>query len=160
MATRITDAITKAIAQTAHAISVYTRASQGLPLTMVQAIQVAASSTQSLTMTATTDIWVNGISTNLTTVAMVLVDDARITRMEIAGFLIYEDQGTDEPLFMDTTGGRAGYNNPQGYHGFPTPFVMRQGDVLTVTCENNDAGAVAVLSVKVDAYRCSMQRPG
>ena len=160
MAQRLTDRFTEAFAAVANAISVYTRANQGLPMIMVKATSVAAAATSTLTITATTDVWVNGIETNITTAAFALVNDARVTRIQVAGFLLMEDQGSDEPFFYDTTGGRAGYQNASQWKGYATPFQIRQGDIISVTCENNDASTAAILSVKVDAYRTTSAAPG
>jgi hypothetical protein len=160
MADRLTDKFTKAFAAAAHAISVYTRANQGLPMIMVKADSIPAVTTQTLTITATTDVWVNGIETNITSAAFALIATARVTRIQVAGFLLFEDQGSNEPFFFDTSGGRAGYQNASQWKGFATPFQIRQGDIISVTCENNTAAAVAILSVKVDAYRTSHNQPG
>ena len=67
MAQRITDAITKAIISAAESLSVYTRSNQGLPITMVRAVGVPVNTTQSVTISATVDCWVNGITTNVIT---------------------------------------------------------------------------------------------
>jgi hypothetical protein len=103
VAQRLTDKITEAIARAANALTVYTRANQGLPIVMVKALSVAASTTSTLTFTVATDCWVNGITTNVTTAAFVLVNDARVTRIEVAGFLLFEDQGTQCPITNGST---------------------------------------------------------
>ena len=46
MADRLTDKFTKAFAAAAHAISVYTRANQGLPMIMVKADSIPAVTTR------------------------------------------------------------------------------------------------------------------
>ncbi len=156
MAQRITDKVTDAISKAANALSVYTRANQGLPITMVKAIGVAQNTTSSVTINATVDCWINGITTNnVVTATGALSPTSLVTRIQIAGFVIYENQDTAvTPILWDTTGGHGGYQSAQNYHGFSTPFVMRQGDVLTVEFQN---GAVAAItgSVRVDAYRCT-----
>jgi hypothetical protein len=160
VAQRLTDKITEAIARAANALTVYTRANQGLPIVMVKALSVAASTTSTLTFTVATDCWVNGITTNVTTAAFVLVNDARVTRIEVAGFLLFEDQGTQCPFFYDATSGRSGYETAENFKGYATPFRLRQGDVLSVTCQNDDASNAAIVSAKIDAYRVSTATVG
>lgn len=155
MAQRITDKLTDAIATAAKSLSVYTRANQGLPITMVSAATVAANTTQSVVITATVDCWVNAIHTTMQVAANANFSfNSLVSRITIAGFTIYENQNTAiTPLFFDSVGGKAGSEGPQTYHGFSTPFIMRQGDVMTVEFQT---GATAVTgSVKVDAYRCN-----
>jgi hypothetical protein len=160
MVQRLTDKFTEAFQTLVSAVQTYTRANQGLPMIMAEALSVPAASTQSLTITCTTDVYVNNIQTNVTSAAFALVNDARVTRIQVAGFLLYEDQGTQTPFFYDTTGGRAGYEGAENFKGYATPFKLRQGDVITVTCQNTDAANAAILSVKVDAYRTTQARPG
>lgn len=160
MAKRLTDSVTDAIDSIAKAIRTYTRASQGLPMTMVRALAVPVNTTQSVTITAATDVWVNGVFTNITTAAGLYLFDAQVTRMEISGFLIYENQSTGVTAwFKDAVGGKAGYDHPLNYKGFANPFVLRQGDILTVTFQNGPTAA-AQCSVLVDAYRCTRLSPG
>jgi hypothetical protein len=161
MAERLTDKVTGAITSMAAALRTYTRASQGLPMTMAKGVAIAVSTTQTITITAATDVWVNGIYTSITTAAAgAVMIDAKVTRMEISGFLIYENQDTAQNChFFDTTGGWAGKGTPMNYRGLANPFVLRQGDVLSVTFQNGPtAGATA--SVMVDAYRCNRLSPG
>ena len=149
----MTDKISEIFQAIGRAVQVYTRANQGLPLIMTRAISVPAATTQTLTITCTTDVYVNNIQTNVTSAAFALVNDARVTRIQVAGFLLYEDQGTQTPFFYDNTGGRAGYDTAENFKGFATPFRIRQGDVISVTCQNLDAANPAILSVKTDSYR-------
>jgi hypothetical protein len=160
MVQRITDAITQAITSAAKSLSVYTRSEQGLPITMVNAVAVAANTTQSVTINATVDCWINSIQTTTLVAATAAQSfNSLVSRITIAGFSIYENQNTAiTPLFFDAVGGQAGHQGPQSFHGFPTPFIMRQGDVMTIEFIT---GATAVTgSVKVDAYRCSSLHPG
>ena len=156
MVQRITDKVTDAITKAAQALSVYTRATQGLPITMVSAVAVPINQTQSVTITATVDCWVNAVSTNqVVTATAALSFTSLVTRIQIAGFTIFENQNTAvTPLMFDVTGGRAGYETPRNYHGVSTPFVMRQGDVMTVSFQNGAAAAITG-TVEVDAYRCT-----
>jgi hypothetical protein len=159
MVQRITDAITQAITSAAKSLRVYTRSDQGLPITMVRAVAVAANVTQSVTISATVDCWVNSIQTSTLVAATGAHSfNSLVSRISIAGFSIYENQNTAvTPLFFDIFG-QSGFMTPQDFHGFSTPFIMRQGDVLTVEFIT---GATAVTgSVKVDAYRCSSLHPG
>ena len=160
MVERITDTVTKAVSSLASAVRTYTRAAQGLPMTMVKRAAVPVSTTQTITLTAATDVWVNGIYTNSTSAAAALIFDCQVTRIEIAGFLIYENQDTAQVAwFFDVTGGKAGYESPLNYRGLSNPFVMRQGDIVSVTFQNGAAG-VAQCSVMVDAFRCNRLSPG
>ena len=160
MAQRLTDTFTNAISKIASAIGSYTRADQGLPITMVSAATVAANTTQTVTITATVDCWVNGITTSTLIAANANQSfNSLVSRIQIAGFVIYENQNTTiTPLFFDSVGGKTGYDPPSYFHGFSSPFVMRQGDVLSVEFQT---GATAVTgSVMVDAYRCSKMTSG
>ena len=160
MVQRITDAITQAITSAAKSLSVYTRSEQGLPITMVNAVAVAANTTQSVTINATVDCWVNSIQTTTLVAATAAQSfNSLVSRISIAGFSIYENQNTAiTPLFFDSVGGKTGYDPPSYFHGFSSPFVMRQGDVLSVEFQT---GATAVTgSVLVDAYRCSKMTSG
>lgn len=160
MVQRLTDKFTEAFQHLANAVAVYTRSNQGLPMIMAKADNIPAASTQTLTITATTDVWINGIQTNVTDAAFALVADARVTRIQVAGFLLYDDQGANEPFFYDTTGGRAGYDTAENFKGFASPFLIRQGDIISVTCENNNGAAARILSTRVDSYRTTQARPG
>ena len=122
---------------------------------MVSAGPVAANTTATVTITATVDCWVNAIQTTMQIAANANFSfNSLVSRITIAGFTIYENQNTaTTPLFFDSVGGKAGSEGPQTYHGFSTPFVMRQGDVLSVEFQT---GATAITgSVMVDAYRCT-----
>lgn len=161
MAERLTDKVTSAISSMAAALRTYTRASQGLPMTMAKGVLVAVNTTQTLTLTASTDVWVNGIFAKITTAAAgALMIDAKVTRIEISGFLIYDNQDNAQNFFMfDSTGGYAGEQTPMSYKGLANPFVLRQGDVISVTFQNGPT-APAQANVLIDAYRCNRLSPG
>ena len=159
MATRITDIITQLYATMVAAFKKGSRVEYGLPITITNAITCPVSSTTQLSVTVPVDCWVRGIYPEIVDPAAIatMQNDMFVSSITIAGFTLFDCQATIMPIFA------AVYpNSPQtalNKLGYPNGFKLRQGDVITISFVNQDAGNAGRGSVLVDAYRCDQLRP-
>ena len=147
MATRITDIITQLYATMVAAFKKWSRVEYGLPITITNAI------------TCPVSCLVRGIYPEIVDPAAIatMQNDMFVSSITIAGFTLFDCQATIMPIFA------AVYpNSPQtalNKLGYPNGFKLRQGDVITISFVNQDAGNAGRGSVLVDAYRCDQLRP-
>tara|TARA_R110002110_G_scaffold203316_1_gene414428 strand:+ start:206 stop:676 length:471 start_codon:yes stop_codon:yes gene_type:complete len=149
MAERMTDKFTKLFTMLTNAIVNFTKAGAGLPITVINTTPVQPLAASVLTITMPTDAWVCGIYPTVTTVLGAQVQDVWCDRIDIAGFNIWDMQGAVAPVFG------VGQTLPlwsQGFHGYARPFLVRQGDVITVTFTSLNAAATRG-TVAIDSYR-------
>ena len=127
---------------------------------MINTIPVVAAGTTNLTITMPVDSWVCGIYPTVVNPAAVLgatqVNDGWCSRIDIAGFNIWTMQGLIGPLFGAATSTDATLPvTSQGSHGYARPFLVRQGDTITVSFTSLQpvGGLVYRGTVFIDAYR-------
>ena len=147
MAGRLTDQFTALFQSLVNAIVNWTKAGAGLPITVINTIPIAVAATTNLTITMPVDSWVCGIypsvvSPGVPPATALQVTDAWCSRIDIAGFNIWTMQGLIGPIFGD-----------QGTHGYARPFLVRQGDTITVSFTSLNAATVYRGTVFIDAYR-------
>jgi hypothetical protein len=160
MAGRLTDHFTALFQSLVDAIVNWTKAGAGLPITVINTIPVAVAATTNLTITMPVDSWICGIYPTVLDPTVVTgatqVNDAWCSRIDIAGFNIWSMQGLIAPLFgAATSNGATLPSTSQGVHGYARPFLVRQGDTITVafTSLQPAAGIVYRGTVFIDAYR-------
>ena len=153
----MTDKFNRLFSTLVGAVSRYAKLGSGLPITVVNTVAVAATSSTQLTITMPTDAWVSGIYPTVLTTAGVAVQDAWCDSIDIAGFRIYDMQGALGPIFNP-----AAVNSipqtAQTFHGYPHQFRVRQGDTITITFTSLNA-AILRGTAYIDAYRVDHLEP-
>ena len=157
MAERLTEKFNRNFEVITESIANFTHVREGLPICVVNAVPVAATSSTTMTITMPTDCWIDGIYPTVFTTAGVAVQDAWVDRIDIAGFRIWEMQGSVGPIFAGLTQNSLP-QTAQAFHGYARPFKVRQGDVITTTFTSLNA-AVLRGTVFVDAYRVDPMHP-
>jgi hypothetical protein len=157
MAERLTDKFNKLFSILVTGIANFTKAGAGLPISTVNTIAVAPTSSTTLTITMATDAWIAGIYPTVLTTAGAQVQDAWVDRIDITGFRIWDMQGALGPIYgpSPTVLPKTG----QQFSGYARPFPVRQGDVISVTFTSLNAAALRG-TVFVDAYRADDLGPG
>ena len=159
MAGRLTDQFTALFQSLVNAIVNWTKAGAGLPITVINTIPIAVAATTNLTITMPVDSWVCGIypsvvSPGVPPATALQVTDAWCSRIDIAGFNIWTMQGLIGPIFGDVSSASSTLPvTNQGTHGYARPFLVRQGDTITVSFTSLNAATVYRGTVFIDAYR-------
>jgi hypothetical protein len=159
MAARLTDQFTKLFTSLVNAIVNWTKAGAGLPITVINTVPVLPAATTNLTITMPVDSWVCGVYPTVLNVAAVpstQVSDGWCSRIDIAGFQIWSMQGLIGPVFGESTSASSTLPlTNQAAHGYARPFLVRQGDTITVsfTSLQPAAGITYRGTVFIDAYR-------
>jgi hypothetical protein len=159
MAERMTDAFNRLFSSLVNSIVNYTKAGCGLPITVINTTPIAATATTVLTITMPTDAWVSGIYPTCATAAGAQLQDVWVDRIDIAGFQIWDMQGALGPIYGEAVTSSAMLPaTPQARHGYARPFLVRQGDTISVSFSSLNA-AVQRGTVFIDAYRADALRP-
>jgi hypothetical protein len=158
MAERMTDKFNRLFTSLTNALVNWTKAGAGLPITVINTVPVLPAATSTLTITMPVDSWVCGIYPTVLNVAAAAaeVSDAWCDRIDIAGFQIWTMQGALSPVYgaAGSSTGTLPLTN-QAIHGYARPFLVRQGDTITVSFTSQVAagGATYRGTVFIDAYR-------
>ena len=137
MAERMTDKFNRLFSGMVNSIINWTKGGAGLPITVINTVPVLPAATSTLTITMPVDSWVCGIYPTVLNVAAVpstQVNDAWCDRIDIAGFQIWSMQGAIAPVYGES--GSSTSTLPltnQAIHGYARPFLVRQGDTITVS---------------------------
>ena len=161
MAARLTDQFTKLFTSLVNAIVNWTKAGAGLPITVINTVPVLPAATTNLTITMPVDSWVCGVYPSVVNApappgVAIQVTDAWCSRIDIAGFQIWSMQGLIGPVFGDAASVSSTLpQTNQATHGYARPFLVRQGDTITVSFTSLQlaAGLTYRGTVFIDAYR-------
>lgn len=159
MAERMTDKFNRLFQALVNAVVNWTKAGAGLPITVINTIPVVPAATTPLTITMPVDSWVCGVYPTVVNTAAIpstQVTDAWCARIDIAGFQIWSMQGAIGPVFGESFSVNSTLPlTNQANHGYARPFLVRQGDTITVSFTNLQAagGATYRGTVFIDAYR-------
>jgi hypothetical protein len=165
--TRVVDLLQAALQRISLALSTLSRDYYGLPITLTGATAVAANGSAVLTITVPTDSYVRSLSHRvLITATGAQALNARLDRIDVAGFQIWDCQTALDPHLVPVigagaaagAGGIAGQVSPLQTVGFPKGFRLRQGDTIEFTFTSNNAAATRG-SIQVDAFRVDQIKP-
>jgi|TARA_R110000751_G_scaffold44863_3_gene102302 hypothetical protein len=157
MAERMTDKFNRLFSSLVNAVVNWTKAGAGLPITVINTVPVLPAATTNLTITMPVDSWVCGVYPTVLNVAAATaaqVTDGWCSRIDIAGFQIWSMQGLIGPVFGETTSTSSTLPlTNQAMHGYARPFLVRQGDTITVSFTSLSAANTYRGTVFIDAYR-------